>query len=42
MAEIRSTPVDQRESLLTTLRETIAASLTACDDLYGERVAHAQ
>ncbi|WP_226662542.1 response regulator [Alteriqipengyuania lutimaris] len=42
LAEIRSAPVDQRESMVTPLRDTIAASLAACDDLYDERVAQAQ
>ncbi|WP_234028761.1 response regulator [Pseudoblastomonas halimionae] len=42
LAQIRNAPVDQRESMLAPLREKIAASLMACDDLYGEHVAHAQ
>ena len=42
LATIRKAPLDQRENMLTALRETIAASLAACDDLYDERVAHVQ
>lgn len=41
MAEIRETPADQRERLLKPLRETVTASLAACDDLYEEHVTHA-
>ncbi|WP_305825942.1 response regulator [Erythrobacter sp. 3-20A1M] len=42
LAEIRSAPVDRRESMVPSLQHTIVASLAACDDLYGERVAQVQ
>ena len=42
LTEIRSAPVDQRESCLTPLKDTINASLTSCDELYRTRVAHTQ
>lgn len=42
LTEIRSAPVDQRESCLIPLQDTITASLTACDELYRTRVAQTQ